>query len=207
MTSQEKCLLLIALLLLAAVGYNSIGERITRMKLETLAQMEQTIEADELARFRQLQDTFAGRRVCSEPLLALAVDEGRPRFVRLLLEQGASPLRPDLIRTAAEAGQTEIVELLIAAGAPVNPPVIDPHGPGKEELEWLHSHDSQTPLHLAAAQGHLETVRCLLAHGAQPNALNGHRRTPRQQAEFYHQDATAQLLAEWLNEVSLTVRP
>ena len=95
----------------------------------------------------------------------------------------------------------------IAAGAPVNPPVIDPHGPGKEELEWLHSSDSQTPLHLAAAQGHVETVRCLLAHGAQPNSLNGHRRTARQQAEYYQQEATARLLAEWSNEVSLRIQP
>lgn len=206
MTSQEKCLLFIALLLLTAVGYDHIGERMMQARLATLARMEKTIEADDLDRFRQLQDSFTGRRVAPEPLLALAVDEGRPRFVRLLLEQGASPLRPDLIRTAAEAGQTEIVELLIASGAPVNPPVIDPRGGGKEELAWLRSSSSQTPLHLAAAQGHVETVRCLLSHGAQPNALNGHHRTARQQAEFYQQQATAQLLAEWSNEVSLMVQ-
>ena len=62
-----------------------------------------------------------------------------------------------------EAGNKEIVELLIAKGADVNVKVED-------EIE--------TPLHSAASRGHKEIVELLIAEGADVNAKNCAGKTP-----------------------------
>lgn len=90
-------------------------------------------------------------------LLLLAAMEGQLATVKALLA-----LSPDLalrnvsgdspLMMAALKGETEIVEVLLEAGAPVNV-------------------DGWTPLIYAAFEGHLEIVERLLARGADVNAL------------------------------------
>lgn len=76
------------------------------------------------------------------------------------------------IHKAAEVGDVAGIEARLSAG-------------DKVDRLWLHDY---TPLHLASFEGHVECVRCLLRHGADPNladsdigmtalhnaALNGH---------------------------------
>jgi len=57
---------------------------------------------------------------------------------------------------AAQHGQTEIVEMLLDAG----------EDPNRFNLKGNHAHS--TPLHQAACAGHLDTVRLLIARGADP---------------------------------------
>jgi hypothetical protein len=65
-----------------------------------------------------------------------------------------APGRLSVLHHAAGAGNLEVVELLLAAGA----------SPSKR------SHDGSTPLHEAALGGHLEVARALLAAGAETRA-------------------------------------
>ncbi|WP_353278956.1 ankyrin repeat domain-containing protein [Wolbachia endosymbiont (group B) of Longitarsus flavicornis] len=73
-----------------------------------------------------------------------------------------------LSHIAAYNGHTEIVSALVKAeGIDVN----------------AASKDGMTPLHLAAFNGHLDTVRVLLAKGADPSLKNKNGDTPRQLAK------------------------
>ena len=71
--------------------------------------------------------------------------------------QGWTPLHE-----AAEAGRTDIVQLLLDAGADVE--ASDKYG--------------RTPLHTACEFGNTTTVQLLLEQGADPNARNKWDRTP-----------------------------
>ncbi|EEF36691.1 protein VAPYRIN [Ricinus communis] len=93
-------------------------------------------------------------------LLHIAIAQGRPDIVQLLLEfkpkvelqsrSGCSPLE-----AAAAAGEALIVELLLANRA----------SPERSESStW-------GPLHLAASNGHLEVLRLLLLKGADVDAV------------------------------------
>ncbi|XP_015219420.2 ankyrin repeat domain-containing protein 50 [Lepisosteus oculatus] len=76
----------------------------------------------------------------------------REDSVRVLLENGASVNQTDpsdgrsLLASAAHAGSADVVALLLSRGA--DPEITDNHG--------------QTPLTLAARQGHAKVVQCLL---------------------------------------------
>ena len=92
----------------------------------------------------------------STPPLVLAVEQGDARIVRRLLAAGAPVGRgfdTTALLEAARGGRTDLVHLLVAAGARVDQGDADGH----------------TPLMAAAARGHVETVRELLAAGADPN--------------------------------------
>ena len=84
-------------------------------------------------------DALLGQLACGETVGAIS-----PEAVAAL---DAEPM-PVLI-ALAERGQTQAVEALLKAGA--NPNAGQPHG---------------TPLHQAALNGHVETVKVLLDHGA-----------------------------------------
>ena len=93
-------------------------------------------------------------------LLHLAVRRQKVECVRCLLAAGASPLvlsqgSPQLrqlpLRDAAIGGNVEIIRLLLEAGAPVD--VGDGSG--------------NSPISLAAGNGHLDCVQCLSSYGAQ----------------------------------------
>ncbi|KAK5659030.1 hypothetical protein OQA88_1117 [Cercophora sp. LCS_1] len=64
---------------------------------------------------------------------------------------------------AAEMGRSQVISVLLQAGADVDPRV---------------SANGKTPLHLAAMNGHTEAVRVLLAAGADVNALTSIGHTP-----------------------------
>ncbi|MFG2526997.1 ankyrin repeat domain-containing protein [Streptomyces sp. NPDC048516] len=119
--------------------------------------------------------------------LITAVERGRAHRVDALLRQGASPSAASAdgetpLYLAAVSGHTDLVRLLLEAGAP---PDTESRGePGSSGL----------PLCAAACWDHFEAVRELLTHGADPDrreddgtgysplmwvAAGGHQRTAR----------------------------
>ena len=98
-----------------------------------------------------------------ESALSIAAYHGRAKYVQRLVEAGAEinifgwpPLS-----YAAYNGHTEIVDYLIKRGAEVN---------GTTE-------NGSTALFFAARFGHLETVKTLLAHQADPTIVNDKEET------------------------------
>ena len=70
---------------------------------------------------------------------------------------------------AADHQRLEVIDRLIAAGTPVNEP----------DAEW-----ERLPLHTAAGNGRVASVRRLLAHGADPNLRSpGHNTTPLEESQ------------------------
>jgi uncharacterized protein len=70
---------------------------------------------------------------------------------------------------AADHQRLEVIDQLIAAGTPVN----------QADAEW-----GRLPLHTAAGNGRLASVRRLLAHGADPNLRDPrHHRTPLEECQ------------------------
>jgi ankyrin repeat protein len=97
----------------------------------------------------------------SQPL-HLAAQYNKPDFVKLLLDNGASPdLRDGRGNTAlilaAKDGSVEVAKLLLAAGAD---PLIGDTAYG------------DSALYLAAMHGRLEVVRLLIGHGVDVNLRN-----------------------------------
>jgi ankyrin repeat protein len=87
----------------------------------------------------------------------------------------------NLLQTAAQYGQLDVVKLLTRRGADVN----------RQDGEFA------TPLHLAAEGGYVEVARFLLEHGADVNAKDGgHGPTPLQVALLARQSAVAALLVK-----------
>ncbi|MEU5889149.1 ankyrin repeat domain-containing protein [Streptomyces sp. NPDC047461] len=89
-----------------------------------------------------------------------AILAGDAKSVRILPRSGASPERRNADGTtplylASVQGEAEVARLLMEAGAS---PDAESRGPGSEG----------TPLCAAACWGYTETVRELLAHGADP---------------------------------------
>lgn len=101
--------------------------------------------------------------------LPLTVDHKNTEIVRLLLEhwcsaRGPEPngIDPDLTAIASANGNNEILQLLLAHGAPLN-------GFYGEGL---------TPLKAAANHHHQDTIKLLLAHGVGVNENHGAEGTP-----------------------------
>ena len=95
--------------------------------------------------------------------LGLAAYFGHPETVRLLLARGAdvgqvaqNPMRVQALHAAVSGRHFAVAQLLVAAGAPVNP---------AQQGGW-------TPLHGAVHNTDLEMTRLLLAHGADPKQQN-----------------------------------
>ncbi|KAG0467779.1 hypothetical protein HPP92_017107 [Vanilla planifolia] len=118
-----------------------------------------------------------------DTLLHLAISHSRPDLVQILLEFGAnleslnrsgrSPLE-----TASAAGESLIVELLLARGA------------SKERFS------ARGPIHHAAAGGQVELLRLLLKDGAAVNDKTADGRTALHLAtEERHRESVAMLLA------------
>lgn len=121
--------------------------------------------------------------------LTTAILTGTTTEVAALLRAGADPTAPDRYGTtplylAAVQDDTRAARLLLAAGAP---PDAESAGPGAEG----------TPLCAAACWGHAETVRILLAHGADPARREDHGtgRTPLEWARAGPHPQTVELLS------------
>src|SRR5262245_54995476 len=93
-----------------------------------------------------------------------------PTAVQAITETGESALILAVYRN-----RTEIAEMLVAAGAPMN--IYEASAMGKKEkitellqsqpdLIYSYSHDGWTPLHLAAFFGHREAIELLIQRGA-----------------------------------------
>ena len=101
--------------------------------------------------------------------------EGNIGVVRVLLELGAIPstghyMRPYPIQCAAMKGHTDVVELLISAGASVNTCTGRPEG------------GSFPPLQLAVRGDHEETAKLLIIKGATINLRIGRMHTALEEA-------------------------
>lgn len=108
--------------------------------------------------------------VFTPTLLVMAVEEGDREAVERLLAAGADPNDPDRygytpLHKAAEAGEIEIMQALLAAGV-----FVDALNVGGGMPEFAKENQGQTPFHRAAAAGQAEAVRVLREHGADPNA-------------------------------------
>lgn len=119
--------------------------------------------------------------------LERAIQKDDAEGVQQALEEGADPnlqlqghLAP--IARAAQLGRTEIAELLIEAGAELDPRC----GP----------QINCKPLNHAAERGHVELSRLLLEAGADPNGLGPYRDGPLIYALGSNQLETARLLLE-----------
>ncbi|RXG61156.1 Transient receptor potential channel pyrexia [Armadillidium vulgare] len=118
--------------------------------------------------------------------LMLASKHGFPDIASVLIQKGIDvdaglhKRKRTALHYAAESGNTECVQILIDAGATINPLLLY----------------SETPLHIAVEEGHSDVVDMLLKAGADVRASRGHTKTTclhiSAQGSYYH--ITHQLL-------------
>ena len=123
------------------------------------------------------------RAQLTDDLLA-AVKKGDAPAVKTLLDQGADPqscnkLKWPVAVLAASLGHTEILRLLYEKD---------------HDTIWRTAPGQWSPLLEAAGNGHLETVRFLLAHHAEPEIGNDFGGSPLDYAESRHYPEVAQVL-------------
>ena len=142
---------------------------------------------------RQLADAINTQDKFGQTLLHLATTQGNKPLVRALIESGANLNSPYLIPgkgkyspldIAAEKGFYEIAEELIKKDA-------------------LLSIDYTTPLHRAAASGHVDIINLLLDNGAKVNSLDKIGQNPLHYAASNNQpQAIKALMAQGGNALS-----
>jgi len=101
---------------------------------------------------------------------------GDPGLLRARDADASTPLH-----YAVWKGHRELVAYLLEAGADV-------------EASNENEHWGTTPLHAAAHANQAVIAEMLLAHGADPAALDAHGRTPLQHTEFHRATAAAKVL-------------
>ncbi|BGP42386.1 hypothetical protein JCM10450v2_006480 [Rhodotorula kratochvilovae] len=124
-------------------------------------------------------------------LVQYALSHGQP--VNSVLN-GVLPLH-----AAASSGNETVVRMLIEAGADVNSPRLSRRytREGSKPSGVSVGSNGSTPLHFAAANGHIPVLKLLLSYGADPRKCEKHGLTPAQMALTNgHHDACA-LLRAW----------
>src|SRR5207248_371903 len=98
-------------------------------------------------------------------ILRAWIDQGAEFRIEVAAEATAKPVDPKLaaLITAVRSGDTKAVGKLIAASP---------------ELVNAHDRAGATPLHHAAGFGNIATMKLLLEHGADVNAVNKRKSTP-----------------------------
>lgn len=126
--------------------------------------------------------------------LGLAVRDGFPQIVRLLLDAGADPRRTiglmkgTPVHEAAFFGRADIIRLFADLSPVAGRPAV--------ELDAQGQYNGLTPLHDAVWHGHLEAAQALIDAGA-PLHLRSHTGlTPRELAVLYGYDEIALVLAD-----------
>lgn len=189
-------------------------------------QIEQALYPVLLCSAAALGDLSGVRRMCeggAEPgtadydgrtALHLAAAEGHVEVVAYLLSRGAPPSARDRwgatpLHDAVQNGHERAADLLLKHGAkgeadPAMLCTLAGNGDTERLKRWLRygadpsigDYDRRTPLHLAAAEGHLDTVRVLLEHGADESAQDRWGTTPAQGAHASGHDAVHALLLD-----------
>ncbi len=157
------------------------------------------------ARTPREEAMLRGHRECAEMLRAAGANSGaaplyafmeaatsgdRDEVQRLLandptLTEHAMEQYPDQLVRAAQRNSVEGVALLIDLGFDVN------------ATNRIDRYRESAPLHEAAAEGHLEVIEVLLAHGADPNLEdNSYNSTPAGWAENFGHTEAQQYLAK-----------
>jgi uncharacterized protein len=121
-----------------------------------------------------------GRPGDKETPLITAASYGDAEVAKVLIDAGAdidAVSAPDsggvpsgtALDHAAVFGMTDVIDVLVAAGTPVN----------QADAEW-----GRLPMHTAAGNGRTASVQRLLAHGADPNLRDPqHHRTPLEECQ------------------------
>ena len=141
-----------------------------------------------MVRCKTRYNSMRGRRACGIDLARTAFDIAwavmwlRPidklsNFA--LVFSSCTRSRTTALHTAASTGKLEVVDLLLARGAPINS-TANPKG--------------MTPLHLAASGGHADIVALLLEKGAELNITDKRGRTALALAAKLHRKAVLPLL-------------
>eukprot|EP01062_Namystynia_karyoxenos_P080162 TRINITY_DN8597_c0_g1_i1.p1 TRINITY_DN8597_c0_g1~~TRINITY_DN8597_c0_g1_i1.p1 ORF type:complete len:859 (+),score=191.53 TRINITY_DN8597_c0_g1_i1:129-2705(+) len=111
------------------------------------------------------------------------------------LDDLRSYLHSVVMCSAALNGDLSSLQRLIH-NANSHPP--DPHSPGQYKSGWRvdsQDHSSKTPLHIAAAAGHAEICRVLLAAGASVHLKDNSGHTPLLEALLHGHQDTAEVIA------------
>ena len=155
------------------------------MRLCEMSGRGESAEVRRLLSFGLVDVNYVGWVYNSTPLNG-AAQSGHIDVVKLLLDEGADPSKPDdengqtPLHWAAVDGHIEMVKILLDRGA--EPNKIDGSG--------------DAPLHGAAYKGHNEVVKLLLDGGADPNEVGDYERTPLYWAIEGHYEDTVKTLMD-----------
>jgi len=151
-------------------------------------------------------------------LLVLAVSRRHTGIVKRLLAAGA-PVEPAALGAACARGHFALVALLLEAGADVNgqrpsdAPLVEAASGGQTKmLQWLLKHGAKLEkrgapaLHMAANNGHAQTLRYLIRLGVRVNQRDKYGWTPLMTAAWYGNVEAAKVLLSAGADPSLATR-
>ena len=120
----------------------------------------------DLNMIKLLLDRGADLHFADDVYVRVAAKQGNAELVRFFLDRGADPrslseMRENALHNASYVNEPEVLEMLLAKHIEVN----------------ATQYTGKTALIIAASRGNLESVKTLLAHGADPNITDDQRKT------------------------------